>query len=120
MTELANRIQQLDPATLAALRIALIVAAAAVVSALLRWGIRVFRSRVTLRLPDAAFSYLRSHGMLDREHTATFELLMDRIDDAGDQAAIVHAARVFYGLYGEVFRGLPLPQPEARPVVEAA
>ena len=63
-----------------------------------------------LSLPDAAFSYLRSHGTLDREHTAHFALLMDRIDDPLDQTAIVHAARAFYRLYGEVFRDLPLPQ----------
>ena len=68
-----------------------------------------------LALPDNAFHYLRSHGTLDLEHTAHFELLMDRIDDAGDQAAIVHAARVFFRLYGEVFRGLPLPQAPAQP-----
>ncbi len=48
-----------------------------------------------LGLPDAGFSYLRSHGTLDREHTAHFALLMDRIDDPADQQAIVHAARVF-------------------------
>ncbi|RZI61014.1 MAG: biliverdin-producing heme oxygenase [Rubrivivax sp.] len=65
-----------------------------------------------LALPDGGFSYLRSHGMLDREHTAHFELLMDRIEDPADQAAIVHAARAFYRLYGDVFRGLPLPQVE--------
>ncbi len=63
-----------------------------------------------LALPDGAFSYLRSHGTLDQEHTAHFALLMDRITDAADQAAIVHAARAFYRLYGDVFRGLPLPQ----------
>jgi hypothetical protein len=65
-----------------------------------------------LALPDSAFSYLRSHGTLDREHTAHFELLMDQIDDPADQAAIVHAARAFFRLYGEVFRGLPLPRRE--------
>ena len=64
-----------------------------------------------LALPDAGFSYLRSHGMLDREHTAHFALLMDRIEQPHDQAAIVHAARAFYRLYGDVFRSLPLPQP---------
>jgi len=63
-----------------------------------------------LRLPDAAFSYLRSHGTLDQQHVAHFQQLMDRIDDAGDQADIVHAAKVFYRLYGDVFRGLPLPE----------
>lgn len=67
------------------------------------------RIQQPLRLPDAAFSYLRSHGTLDLEHTAHFEKLMDRIDDARDQADIVHAARAFYRLYGDVFRGLPLP-----------
>ncbi len=69
-----------------------------------------------LGLPDAAFGYLRSHGTLDREHTAHFARLMDRIDDPRDQADIVHAARVFFHLYGDVFRSLPLP----RRVAEAA
>ena len=64
-----------------------------------------------LQLPDAAFSYLRSHGTLDQEHTAHFALLMDRIEDPQDQADIVHAARAFYNLYGDVFRSLPLPRP---------
>ena len=62
-----------------------------------------------LGLPDRAFSYLRSHGTLDREHTEHFASLMNRIDDPGDQADIVHAAEMFYRLYGDVFRGLPLP-----------
>ncbi len=62
-----------------------------------------------LGLPDAAFSYLRSHGTLDQVHTAHFELLMDRIDDPQDQAAIVHAASAFFRLYADVFRSLPLP-----------
>lgn len=64
-----------------------------------------------LGLPDQAFSYLRSHGTLDQEHTAHFALLMDAISDPADQEAIVHAARMFYRLYGDVFRGLPLPAP---------
>lgn len=68
------------------------------------------RIQTGLGLPDAAFSYLRSHGTLDQEHTAHFALLMDRIEDVADQMAIVHAARAFYLLYADVFRGLPLPQ----------
>jgi pyrroloquinoline quinone (PQQ) biosynthesis protein C len=63
-----------------------------------------------LALPDAAFSYLRSHGTLDQQHTAHFALLMDQIDDPRDQADIVHAARAFFRLYGDVFRSLPLPR----------
>ncbi|HSV72004.1 MAG TPA: iron-containing redox enzyme family protein [Methylibium sp.] len=70
------------------------------------------RIQANLRLPDAAFGYLRSHGTLDQQHTAHFELLMDRLEDPADQAAIVHAARAFYRLYGDVFRGLPLPAAE--------
>jgi len=68
-----------------------------------------------LALPDAAFSYLRSHGTLDQQHTAHFALLMDQIDDPRDQADIVHAARAFFRLYGDVFRSLPLPQAVAVP-----
>lgn len=78
------------------------------------------RIQQSLALPDAAFSYLRSHGTLDVEHTAHFALLMDRIEDPGDQADIVHAARAFYRLYGDVFRGLPLPQVRRMPATEAA
>ena len=63
-----------------------------------------------LGLPDSAFSYLRSHGTLDREHTAHFAVLMDQIVNPEDRADIVHAARAFFRLYGDVFRGLPLPQ----------
>ncbi len=62
-----------------------------------------------LALPDAAFSYLRSHGTLDLEHTDHFESLMGSIERPEDQEAIVHAARMFYRLYGDVFRGLPMP-----------
>jgi len=62
--------------------------------------------RQSLALPKNAFSYLYSHGALDLEHVAFFENLMNRIDDPADQASIVHAARVFYRLYGDLFRGL--------------
>jgi hypothetical protein len=73
-----------------------------------------------LALPDNAFSYLRSHGTLDQQHTAHFALLMDQIEDPSDQAVIVHATRAFFRLYGDVFRGLPLPQVhEAAALAEA-
>ncbi|MBL0943315.1 MAG: iron-containing redox enzyme family protein [Hydrogenophaga sp.] len=73
-----------------------------------------------LNLPDSGFSYLRSHGTLDQEHTAHFALLMDQIADPKDQQAIVHAARMFYGLYANVFASLPLPQAQAGAPAEAA
>lgn len=71
------------------------------------------RIQQALGLPDRAFSYLRSHGTLDVEHVAHFRGLMDRIEDRRDQDDIVHAARVFYRLYGDLFRALPLPRREA-------
>ncbi|MNS91099.1 hypothetical protein D3C72_1251760 [compost metagenome] len=66
-----------------------------------------------LALPASAFSYLRSHGTLDQEHTAHFAELMNRLDDAGDQAAVIHAANMFYALYGAIFRALPRAQTQA-------
>ncbi|MDR2878018.1 MAG: iron-containing redox enzyme family protein [Chromatiales bacterium] len=64
----------------------------------------------SLHLPDEAFSYLRSHGTLDQKHTAHFAELMNRLDDPSDQQAVVHRARMFYWLYGEIFQQLPRAQ----------
>ena len=63
--------------------------------------------KAVLDLPEKAFSYLRSHGALDVEHCAFFESLMERIDDPADQACIIRSARMFYRLYGNIFRTLP-------------
>ncbi len=62
--------------------------------------------QASLDLPRNAFSYLLSHGDLDIEHVGFFKGLMDRLEDPGDQAAVVHAARRFYVLYGDIFRTL--------------
>lgn len=59
-----------------------------------------------LFLPDKAFSYLRSHGALDQEHVKFFEALMNRIEDPLAQQQIIHSTRVFYKLYGDIFRSL--------------
>lgn len=56
----------------------------------------------TLGLPNAAFSYLRSHGALDQEHVKFFESLMNKITDPEDQRQIIHSTKVFYQLYGNV------------------
>ena len=60
-----------------------------------------------LALPDAAFSYLRSHGSLDLEHIEVFKGLMEQLDAAEDGDAVVDTARVVYRLYGDMFRCLP-------------
>lgn len=62
--------------------------------------------RKKLQLPKQAFSYLYSHGALDQDHIVFFEGLMNRISDPVDQKLIVHTARVFYTLYGDIFRSL--------------
>lgn len=67
------------------------------------------RLEARLGLPAAAFTYLSSHGELDREHVGFFESLMNRIEDPADQDWIVRCAHVFSRLYGDVFRGL-LPE----------
>jgi thiaminase len=59
-----------------------------------------------LALPNKAFSYLRSHGSLDQEHMRFFEQLMNTVEDPLDRHDIVHAARRFYRLYGDVFRSI--------------
>lgn len=61
-----------------------------------------------LHLPAKAFSYLRSHGALDVEHVKFFESLMDRIEDPADQEQIINSARMFFRLYADVFRTLPV------------
>jgi thiaminase len=63
--------------------------------------------RQRLDLPQSAFSYLSSHGSLDVEHMQTYRRLMDRLDDPGDQAAVIHASKVVYRLYTDMFLGLP-------------
>ena len=63
--------------------------------------------RERLDLPETAFSYLSSHGALDIEHMQTYRRLMDKLEDPDDQAAVIHASRVVYTLYADMFRGLP-------------
>jgi len=59
-----------------------------------------------LSLPDNALTYLRSHGTLDQEHTRTLAELVERMEEK-DQDEVLRCARVFYKLYGDVFRALP-------------
>ncbi|MDQ6954970.1 MAG: iron-containing redox enzyme family protein [Mariprofundaceae bacterium] len=62
----------------------------------------------TLALPKEAFSYLTSHGSLDVGHVEFYEKLMNKLEDGHDQQAVLHAAKIFYKLYGDIFRALPL------------
>ncbi|HEX4882843.1 MAG TPA: AMP-binding protein [Casimicrobiaceae bacterium] len=67
------------------------------------------RIQQRLGLPETALTYLRSHGTLDQEHTRHLAALLDALDDEGDRQAVVHAAKMLFRLYGDVFRSLPLP-----------
>jgi pyrroloquinoline quinone (PQQ) biosynthesis protein C len=60
-----------------------------------------------LALPRRACTYLLSHGSLDAKHVGNFDQLMDKLGDAEDRTAVLHGARMFYRLYGDVFRALP-------------
>lgn len=59
-----------------------------------------------LKLPETAFSYLRSHGAIDIQHVKFFEDLMNRLDNDDDKTQIIHSAKMFYWLYGNIFRSI--------------
>jgi pyrroloquinoline quinone (PQQ) biosynthesis protein C len=60
----------------------------------------------SLALPSRAFTYLASHGSLDLEHVDFFAGVVNRLDNDADRRAVIHAARMFYQLYGDIFRSL--------------
>ena len=60
----------------------------------------------SLGLGQDAFSYLTSHGSLDISHVDFYESLINKIEDPADQACLIHAAKMFYKLYGDIFRDL--------------
>jgi len=59
-----------------------------------------------LDLPATAFSYLSSHGALDIEHMGHFENLVNKLDNPLDRQAVEEGAKVFFRLYGNVFRSI--------------
>lgn len=58
----------------------------------------------SLNLPKKAFSYLLSHGSLDISHVSFYESLVNQISNPDDQACLIHSAKIFYKLYGDIFR----------------
>jgi thiaminase len=65
-------------------------------------------TQVNLNLPDSAFTYLTSHGSLDVSHMQFYQGLVNRLGDEEDRRFVIHAAKRFYKLYGDIFRNLPL------------
>jgi len=73
-----------------------------------------------LQLPKKAFSYLTSHGSLDISHVDFFEKLMNQVSDKNDQAQIIHCAKTFFKLYGDIFRCLDKSRKPSEANYEAA
>jgi hypothetical protein len=67
--------------------------------------------QTALGLPTTAFTYLRSHGELDKEHINDLGEILERLTDAGDREAVIRCARGIYWLYGQMFRGLETAVP---------
>ena len=64
------------------------------------------RIQTALDLPDAALTYLTSHGRLDQEHVGHLKGILDRLSESAEQTAIIDCARTMYWLYGQLFRGI--------------
>lgn len=62
--------------------------------------------QTALDLPSRAFTYLRSHGELDKEHVGHLSSILERFTAPEDCAAVTRCARGIYWLYGHMFRGL--------------
>lgn len=73
-----------------------------------------------LKLPKKAFSYLFSHGSLDLSHVTFYESLMNQVTKPEDQQIIIHAAKRFYRLYGDIFKHVATQAAASEPLVAAA
>jgi pyrroloquinoline quinone (PQQ) biosynthesis protein C len=67
------------------------------------------RIQQALGLPVRAFTYLRSHGELDKTHVKDLSDILERFTDEEDRQAVIRCARGIYWLYGNVFRALEAP-----------
>lgn len=60
----------------------------------------------SLGLPKKAFTYLNTHGAVDLKHVEFFRELVNRLDRETDREAVLHAAKMFFQLYGDVFASI--------------
>lgn len=67
------------------------------------------RIQQALGLPARAFTYLRSHGELDKEHVNDLADILERFTEPADREAVIRCAQGVYWLYGQVFRSLDAP-----------
>ena len=74
------------------------------------------RIQHALALPSRAFTYLRSHGELVKEHVNDLAAILERLTEADDREAVIRCARGIFWLYGGMFRSLEAA--EAAPVMQ--
>ena len=67
--------------------------------------------KISLQLPNKAFSYLLSHGSLDQDHVQFFEELVNQLSDEKDKQAVIHSAKAIFKLYEDIFRAIPNMEP---------
>ena len=60
----------------------------------------------SLDLTPKSFSYLLSHGALDVGHTDFYKGIVNQISNKIDQECIIHSAKQFYALYGNIFSAI--------------
>jgi pyrroloquinoline quinone (PQQ) biosynthesis protein C len=56
-----------------------------------------------LNLTPKSFTYLLSHGALDVGHTDFYKDIVNKISSESDKTLLIHAAKNFYKLYGDIF-----------------
>ena len=66
--------------------------------------------QAAIDLPPTAFSYLSSHAALEIEHLGDFEKLVNRLETQDDRDAVVHCAKTFFRLYGNVLHSIDLKE----------
>ena len=69
------------------------------------------RIQQALELPSNAFTYLKSHGELDKEHINDLAGILERLTEEDDRQAVIRCARGIYWLYGQMFRSLETAVP---------
>ena len=69
-------------------------------------GADAVRKRLGMIGEQKGFSYLTSHGTLDREHIVFFQNLVNTVESEENRRAIIDTANMVYALWGEMFAKL--------------
>ena len=62
----------------------------------------------SLNLTPKSFTYLLSHGALDVGHTDFYAGIVNQISDKNDQDCLIRSAKLFYQLYGNIFKEIEM------------